>query len=158
MFQILTCLRSGVRGKVCWHDFFNCLCGALSGLSPIVPVGKFLLKGKYNAAKMTPTFVKLSEYNTPLYFFLKKNLRISISFSMLVGMVSLPLVYKETLTSWLKLYDICCLRKLPSELSRLQSKPQKFYPLFSSEEFILKLRNAVEYINNNILSLRETSC
>ena len=52
--------------------FLNCLCGALSGLSPIVPVGKFLLKGKYNAAKMTPKFVKLSEYNTPLYFFLKK--------------------------------------------------------------------------------------
>ena len=37
-----------------------------------MPVGKFLLKGKYNAAKMTPKFVKLSEYNTPLYFFLKK--------------------------------------------------------------------------------------
>lgn len=74
--------------------FLNCLCGALSGLSPIVPVGKFLLKGKYNAAKMTPKFVKLSEYNTPLYFFLKKKLKISISFSMLVGMVSSPLVYK----------------------------------------------------------------
>ena len=41
-------------------------------LSPIIPVGKFLLKGKYNAAKMTLKFVKLSEYNTSLYFFFKK--------------------------------------------------------------------------------------